>query len=193
MPSPSTRDKLIQAMSRSMQIRGFGATGMKDVLESAGVSSGSMYHAFPAGKEELGAAAVREVGLGAAEQIRAVLESSDSAAHGLERIFGALMADLERSGFRFGCPIGVPATEAAAVSDEIQAACDEVFGAWVTAYRDALVSEGWAAEAAEELALAIVTGYEGSVTMARALRSTAPIANTADHLRTRVSQGPSAP
>ena len=58
MSPPSTRDKLILAMSRSMQTRGFEATGMKDVLESAAVSTGSMYHAFPRGKEELGAAAV---------------------------------------------------------------------------------------------------------------------------------------
>ena len=190
MPTPTTRDKLIQAMSRSMQTRGFGATGMKDVLESAGVSSGSMYHAFPRGKEELGAAAVRDVGLSAAQQIRGALETSDSTAQGVKAIFGALMADLERSGFRYGCPIGVPATEAAAVSDEIQAACDEVFNAWVAAYRDALVDEGWPAEPAQDLALAIVTAYEGSVTMARALRSTEPIVNTAHHLVARVEQGP---
>ena len=82
----STRDKLIQAMSRSMQTRGFEATGMKDVLESAAVSTGSLYHAFPGGKEELGAAAVREVGLAAAERIRAVLAESSSVAEALERL-----------------------------------------------------------------------------------------------------------
>ena len=183
----STRDKLIQAMSRSMQTRGFEATGMKDVLESAAVSTGSLYHAFPGGKEELGAAAVREVGLAAAERIRAVLAESSSVAEALERIFGALMADLERSSYRFGCPVGVPATEAAAVSDEIQAACNEAFTAWVGAYRDALIAEGWADDAAAELALTIVTSYEGAVTMSRALRSTDPIANTRSYLIDRVA------
>ena len=162
---------------------------MKDRLVTTGVSSGSMYHSFPGGKEELAAATVREVGLHGAELIRNVFASSDSVADGLATIFGALMSDLEESDFSNGCPIGVPATEAVGVSAQIQEASREVFHAWVAAYRDALIDEGWPLQDATELATVIVTAYEGSLTIARAMRSTTPIADAAAHLKARVTKG----
>ena len=187
--SPTTREKLLTAMSRSLQIRGFGATSMKELLETTGVSSGSMYHSFPGGKEELAVEAIRNSGLSSADRIRDVFTKAPSVADGVGLIFGALARDLERSRFRYGCPIGVPATEAAAVSDDIQRACGEVFDAWVAAYRDALVVEAWPEPAAATQALAIVTAYEGSLTIARALKDTTPIANIGDDLVARISAG----
>ena len=160
---------------------------MKDLLVDAGVSSGSMYHSFPGGKEELAAAAIREVGLHAAELIRNVFANASSVAAGLATIFDALISDLEQSDFQNGCPIGVPATEAVGVSALIQDASREVFDAWVAAYRDALVGEGWSVTDATQLATVIVTAYEGSLTIGRAMRSTAPIADAKAHLMTRVT------
>lgn len=162
---------------------------MKEILGTAGVSSGSMYHFFPDGKEELAGAAIRDAGLGGADAIRRVFADASNVAAGVGMIFGALVRDLERSEFRYGCPIGVPATEAAAVSDEIQAACSEVFNAWVAAYRDALVAEGWTEASASTQALAIVVAYEGSLTIARALKDTTPISNTSDDLMARINAG----
>lgn len=178
----TTRDRLIDGMRASLRARGYGNTSMKDLLAATGVSSGSMYHSFPGGKEELAAAAVREVGLHAAELIRDVFATAPSVADGLITIFDALMSDLEQSDFGNGCPIGVPATEAVGVSARIQDASREVFGAWVGAYRDALVGEGWSGPEAAQLATLIVTAYEGSLTIARAMRSTTPIADAKTHL-----------
>ncbi|MEM7274857.1 MAG: TetR family transcriptional regulator C-terminal domain-containing protein, partial [Actinomycetota bacterium] len=135
------------------------------------------------------AASIRSSGLRSAAAIRAALGKAPTAAAGVQVIFAALARDLERSRFLYGCPIGTPATEAAAVSDQIQAACREVFDAWVAAYRDALVAEGWAEAAADTQALAIVTAYEGSVTIARALRNTAPVVTTGEDLIARIEAG----
>lgn len=185
---PTTRDKLIAAMSSSLRARGFGSTAMKDLLATSGISSGSMYHFFPGGKEELAAAAIRDVGLDAAERIRKVFTASTSVAEGVRRIFDALIADLEQAEFAKGCPIGVPATEAVGLSADIQAACQEVFGAWVKAYADALIHEGWAEAEATSMGTAIVTTYEGSVTIARALRSTEAVARARDDVSARVAK-----
>ena len=173
-------------MRVSLRARGYGSTSMKDLLADTGVSSGSMYHSFPGGKEELAAAAVREVGLHAAELIRNVFTGASSVGEGLATIFDALISDLEQSEYRSGCPIGVPATEAVGVSAQIQEASREVFHAWVAAYRDALVREGWSTGEATGFASVIVTAYEGSLTTARALRSTAPIRDAKAHL---IAQG----
>ncbi|MEM9614918.1 MAG: TetR/AcrR family transcriptional regulator [Actinomycetota bacterium] len=186
---PTTRTRLVTAMSRSLQVRGFGATSMKDLLDSTGVSSGSMYHAFPGGKEELAAAAVREVGLDAAARIRRVFAARLTAADGVATIFAALARDLEAGGFRFGCPVGVPATEASAASEGIQIACDEAFDAWIAAYGDALRAEGWDDDEAVTMALSIVTAYEGAVTIARARRDTSAIFTISHDLVTRIEAG----
>ena len=175
-------------MRASLRARGYGNTSMKELLVDAGVSSGSMYHSFPGGKEELAGAAVREVGLHAAGLIRDVFANAASVGDGIAKIFGALESDLERSDFQNGCPIGVPATEAVGVSDEIQEASREVFRAWVAAYRDALVDEAWPVDEATKLATVIVTAYEGSLTIARAMRDTTPIEDAKDHLVARVTQ-----
>ena len=108
--------------------------------------------------------------------------SAESVAEGLATIFGALANDLEESNFENGCPIGVPATEAVGVSEQIQDASSEVFEAWVAAYHDALVSEGWSAKDATRFATVIVTTYEGSLTIARAMRNTAPIDDATAYL-----------
>ena len=182
----ATRDRLIEGMRVSLRARGYGSTSMKDLLASTGVSSGSMYHSFPGGKEELAAATIREVGLRGAELIRNVFANSAGVSEGLALIFGSLMSDLEQSDFSNGCPIGVPAAEAVGVSSQIQEACHEVFFAWVEAYRDALVGEGWTAKEATAMATVIVTAYEGSLTIARVIRSTTPIADASAHLAARV-------
>jgi TetR/AcrR family transcriptional repressor of lmrAB and yxaGH operons len=160
---------------------------MKDLLAATGVSSGSMYHSFPGGKEQLAAAAIRDVGLNGAGLIRDVFQRSASVADGLSAIFDALANDLEQSDYQNGCPIGVPATEAVAVSPEIQEASREVFDSWVGAYRDALVGDGWTTSDATRLATIIVTLYEGSLSIARAMRTTTPIVDAKAHLVARVT------
>ncbi|MEM6730246.1 MAG: TetR/AcrR family transcriptional regulator [Myxococcota bacterium] len=181
----TTRDKLIEGMRDSLRARGYGSTSMKDLLATTGVSSGSMYHSFPGGKDELAATAIREAGFKGAAQIRSVFEKTQRVAAGIEFIFRALIDELEGSDFANGCPIGVPATEAVGISPRIQEASRSVFDAWVEAYRDALIGEGWSSSDANAFATLIVASYEGSLTLARAMRRVAPIEDAMNHLVAR--------
>ncbi|MEO1481464.1 MAG: TetR/AcrR family transcriptional regulator [Myxococcota bacterium] len=185
----STRDRLIAGMRDSLRARGFGSTSMKELLAATGVSSGSMYHSFPGGKDELAAATVREAGFKGAELIRGVFAKTASVSEGIELIFRDLMRDLEQSSFANGCPIGVPATEAVGVSVRISDAAREVFDAWVAAYRDALVHDGWPTAEATAFATLIVTAYEGSLTVARAVRRLDAIHNAMTYLTARAANG----
>lgn len=175
-------------MRVSLRARGYGSTSMKDLLATTGVSSGSMYHSFPGGKEELAAATVREVGLHAAGLIANVFRDASKVAEGIAIIFDALISDLEQTDYENGCPIGVPATEAAGVSVQIQEASREVFDAWVAAYRDALIDDGWFPDDATPFATLIVTAYEGSLTIARTMKSTTPIQGAKAHLVAQVDR-----
>lgn len=177
-----TAKRLIDAALLSVREHGYAGTSMQELLRSTKVSSSSMYHHFPGGKEELVASAVRRSGLEAAEQIAAVFRGHDFAG-GIALIFEASAAEMASHDFRLGCPIGVPATEASADSERIQAATAEVFDAWAAAYAGALREAGVAEGELESLSRFVVATYEGTVTLARALRSTAPYGDAAAVLR----------
>src|SRR5438046_7823455 len=48
----STRDRLIQTGMKLFWEKGYGSTSVADLLQAAGVNSGSLYHFFP-GKQDL--------------------------------------------------------------------------------------------------------------------------------------------
>ncbi len=173
-----SRDRLIDAMSTSLRERGFGSSAIKDVLERADATAGSMYHFFPDGKDELAAASVREVGLAGKEALAEILDQSDSVADAAVVFYEALIADMEASDFMYGCPIGVPSTEAAFTVEAVREAGAAVFSAWITTMAEALENEGWDADSAVAAARFSVCAYEGSSTVARASRDTSIVRDT---------------
>src|ERR1700751_4274728 len=66
-----TRVRLVESAAELFSRQGFGATGIKAVLAAAAAPYGSLYHFFPGGKQELGAAALTHGG----ERYRELLES----------------------------------------------------------------------------------------------------------------------
>ena len=52
MAAPDTRTRLILAAMKLFWEKGYGSTSVADVLQSARVNSGSLYHFFP-GKQDL--------------------------------------------------------------------------------------------------------------------------------------------
>ncbi len=186
---PETADRLTDAVLLAVRQHGYAGTSMQTLLRDTGVSSSSMYHFFPGGKEELVAAAIRRSGLDAAERIAGVFDSYD-VAEGIGRIFAAAATDMEGHDYTRGCPIGVPATEAAADSAVIREAVSEVFDAWADAYAAALRGGGVDDDRAASLARFIVAAYEGSVTLARATRSTLPYADATAAITAQLPKGP---
>lgn len=172
MPS-DTAKRLTEAVLLSIREHGYAGTSMQDLLRETSVSSSSMYHFFPGGKEELVASAVRRSGASATRRIARVLDEHEPA-EAIGRIFDASATEMVSNDFALGCPIGVPAAEASSDSAAIREAVAETFEAWVAEYAAALRKSGIDAERATMLGRFIVSAYEGSVTLARATRSTAP-------------------
>jgi TetR/AcrR family transcriptional repressor of lmrAB and yxaGH operons len=172
MPS-DTAKRLTEAVLLSIRKHGYAGTSMQDLLRETGVSSSSMYHFFPGGKEELVASAVRRSGAWATRRIARVLEEHEPA-EAIAQIFDWSAAEMVSHDFALGCPIGVPATEAPSDSVAIREAVADTFEAWAAEYAAALRKSGIAAEEATRLGRFIVTAYEGSVTHARATRTIAP-------------------
>ena len=174
----STKERLIGAMSSSMRERGYGSSAMKDIIGEADATAGSLYHHFPEGKEQLAAAAVRDVGMANRDALVAVMEASGSVADGTVAFYEALIDEMEESDFRFGCPVGVPSTEAAYMVSAVREAGAEVFGEWTTAIATGLEREGWESARAERAARFAVSAYEGASTLARATKDTVYLRDT---------------
>src|SRR5439155_18312202 len=86
-PAPSTRDRLIQTGMKLFSEKGYGSTSIADLLQAAGVNSGSLYHFFP-GKQDL-LLAVLEAYLGCIDQML-LAPSWTGGDDPIERVFALL-------------------------------------------------------------------------------------------------------
>ena len=57
-PEIDTRSRILRAALRLFRRHGYHGVGINDILAEAQAPKGSMYHHFPAGKEEIAAAVV---------------------------------------------------------------------------------------------------------------------------------------
>jgi TetR/AcrR family transcriptional repressor of lmrAB and yxaGH operons len=167
MPRPDrSRAALVDTAAVLFRRQGYAATGVNQILETADVKAGSLYHHFPDGKQELAAAVVDSVGAGIE---RRLLEFLDSGAPVADIVDGwiDLMASGLSSDQRDGCPIEPIATESVNASPQVRDASARAFGGWCLAVADRLRADGWPNEDAEQTALAVIALLEGALILSR--------------------------
>ena len=173
MDAPDTRTKLLLTAMHLFWERGYGATGIADLLQKAGVNSGSLYHFFP-GKQDL-LLGVLDMYL---EGIRPMLlePAWKGVSDPVERVF-ALLAQYRKSLVTtecfYGCPIGSLALELHEPDPPVRARLARNFDAWVGAIEACLAEagprlpRGLDRRALSELVLSVM---EGGVMQARTFR-----------------------
>ena len=119
--------------------KGYGSTSVADVLQAAGVNSGSLYHFFP-GKQDLLLAVLEAYRGGIGEMLLA--PAWKGVADPIEKIF-ALLARYRQSVVQtdcvYGCPIGSLALEIHEPDPPVRKALAENFNAWVDAVEQCLL------------------------------------------------------
>jgi TetR/AcrR family transcriptional regulator, transcriptional repressor for nem operon len=127
----STRDAIVAVASRLMQVKGYAATSLDDVLSESGVGKGSFYHFFRS-KEELGHAILDTI-------IRSFIAKtvdpcfSDTAVKPLGHIrcfLDRVVAAQRACNGVGGCPLGNLASELSDVHEGFRARLAEVFSEW---------------------------------------------------------------
>src|SRR3954447_9529742 len=79
MPRPDrSRTALIETAALLFRRQGYAATGVNQILETADVKAGSLYHHFPNGKQQLAAAVVESAGGEIERLLRRFLDSDSS-------------------------------------------------------------------------------------------------------------------
>src|ERR1700722_9535376 len=117
-----TRVRLVESAAELFSRQGFGATGIKAVLAAAAAPYGSLYHFFPGGKQELGAAALTHGG----ERWRALLESVYPP--GADLVEAGL---LEETDSDYACAIATIALEGASTDELMRTAAAAAFESWL--------------------------------------------------------------
>ena len=163
------------AAARLFRQQGYHGTALQDILAAAGSPRGSLYFHFPKGKEEIGAAALSIAGEAARQAIAHAAETSESAEMFVIRVARGMASDLEKSGFKEGCPIATTALETSAQSDVLGAATRNAFQKWELEIKRGLFRFGIPAGEADLTATLVLSQLEGALLLARTYRSLEPM------------------
>jgi TetR/AcrR family transcriptional repressor of lmrAB and yxaGH operons len=178
-----SKGKTLVAAARLFRQQGYHGTALQDILAAAGSPRGSLYFHFPKGKEEIGAAALTIAGEAVRQVIAQAAETSESAEMFLIRVARGMASDLEKSGFKEGCPIATTALETAAQSDVLGAASRNAFQKWDLEIKRWLFRFGMPAGEAGLTATLVLSQLEGALLLARTYRSLEPMHRAEDALK----------
>jgi AcrR family transcriptional regulator len=169
----TTRERIVDASAELFRLQGYSATGVKQIVEAAQAPFGSVYHHFPGGKEQIGAAAIRLSGELYEQLIPAVFDVAPDPVTGVRMFFAGAAQHLVETDYADACPIATVALEVSSSSETIRQACADVFESWIAAGSERFPAIDGAKP--RELTIAFICALEGAFVLARALRSTEPL------------------
>ena len=178
----NTREHLLQVGLRRIRAMGYAATGVKEILDEAGVPKGSFYHHF-ASKEAFAREVLNLYVQGEGERAKKILRDGKATPlKRLRRYFEELMALYGPGAAVSGCLMGNLSLEIADHSDSIQSLLHESFSNLQTAIADILQEAIVRRELAkstnpQEMASFLVNSYEGALLRSKADRSIKPLEN----------------
>ncbi len=186
MKGADTRQRILDAAASLIQVRGFHATSVGDILTTAGVTKGTLYHHFES-KEQLGLEILRRGREGFMSFLDAAFGVEDPE-DALERFFAAALRKHDDTGFKGGCLWGNTALEMSDTNPEYTDRVREVFDEWIGKVA-AVISAGQTAgrfrtdRGARDLARVVVSTVEGGIMLSRLSKADGPFRACLDSLR----------
>jgi TetR/AcrR family transcriptional regulator, transcriptional repressor for nem operon len=185
---PETRRKLLDAAQELMLAKGYTATSVDEICESAGLTKGSFFHYFE-GKEHLG----RVVAERFAASMRHHFQSAPfhEKKDPLDRVFGRVdfLIDMARKGQGpKGCLLGTFVQELSATHPTIRSVCATCLDDAAQSFKQDLEAAKakytprarWSAQSLAEHLTAVV---QGSIILAKAKQDAKVMAESLTHFR----------
>jgi AcrR family transcriptional regulator len=188
-----TRERLLTTTAALFQRQGLNGTSMKEITDGADATTGSLYHFFPGGKDELAAEVIRTSGAGYLELFEMVTAVATSSSMAITMLFEGAAATLEQSDFVDACPIFTVAHEVASADESLRLACDAVFKLWTARASLMFIADGLGLGEAEALATAVIAALGGAFILARTAKSVDLMRATGRHLASLVEQAVTRP
>lgn len=161
---------------RLFREQGYASTGLQQILAESGAPKGSLYYYFPAGKEELGRAAIARAGELIAEMLAQAEAAHPSDPRGFVSRYARTMAGwMAESKFQSGCPVATTLLETTPQSPELTAAGNQVFDSWVEIIARVFTASGLSRRDAKREAQQLLATMQGALLLARVRGSTRPI------------------
>lgn len=173
--SAATRDRILTATNELFRRKGYNGTSLKEIGLAAEATTGSIYHFFPGGKEELTAEVLRTSGTAYGQFVEIVVRAGATPAVGLADAFAGVAELLVETDFIDPCPIGTVAREVANTHEPLRETAAEVFQGWVDLFTDILTETGIAPAKATSLAMLVVSSIEGAFVVARTMKDPAAL------------------
>ena len=150
--------------------QGYNGTSLSQVTAAAGAPTGSLYHHFKGGKEELTVEVLQEAGIVYGQLLEAIWDAESNPVAAVSAFFEGAAVVLEESDFIDPCPIGTVAREVASTNDTVRQAALSDFEEWMAAVRVRLMTAGIRSAEATDLSVALVAAIEGGFVLGRTAR-----------------------
>ena len=186
--APEHKEALIRAAATLFRRRGYGASGLNDILAESGAPKGSLYHYFPRGKEQLAETTVKAGGIVVGQTLEELAASTRSGHAYLKGFAKLLIGWLEESGYAEGCPISTVLLEMAGESETIRAQGHAAYDKWRQVTGDKFVADGLSRKDAAALATHTLAAFEGALMIARVEKKDAAIRTAASMLSKQLEQ-----
>ena len=178
----STREHLLEVGLKQLRLTGYTATGVKDILDLAGIPKGSFYHYFPS-KEAFAGDLISRYADTESERVRRILDNST--APPLKRLrsyFEELSATNGYNAEVSGCLMGSMSLEVADHNEALQTQLRSLFEVLQRSIAGVVrlaIERGDLDKAVKPDALAdfLVNSYEGALVRMKADRSNRPLEN----------------
>lgn len=185
-PVEATQTRIVRAAMDLFWEKGYQSTSVADLLQRAGVHSGSLYHFFP-GKQDVLLAVLDAYSAGIGEMLLAPVWKD--VPDPIDRIFALLAKYRElivETGCTYGCPIGSLALELHEPDPPVRERLAANFTAWTDAIAGCLRDARRRLPRGVDprtLAVFVLTTMEGGVMLARTYRDPAPFDAAVAELR----------
>ena len=178
------RDQIIATTCQLMELQGYHATGLNQIVAESGAPKGSLYHYFPDGKDGLVEEAIAHTRQIIEERLQEGMAAYDSPAKAIPQFLRNLAHHVQASGFQAGGPITAVALEAASTNERLNAACRAAYQAWQGIIQKKLLDAGYDPIRARRLGTMVISLIEGAIILSRTEQNVGPLLDAAIELET---------
>ena len=111
----ATRDRIVASTTELFQRGGFNGTSLKQITEASNATTGSLYHFFPKGKEQLAREVLLVSGAEYWDRFESIADATADPADAVEAFFDGAAELLAATDFVDPCVTGTIAREVASV------------------------------------------------------------------------------
>lgn len=178
----SNRDRMIAATCHLIELQGYQATGLNQILAESSTPKGSLYHYFPEGKDELIEAAIKQTAETVEQRLEAAMAAVPHAKEAIPGFIRQLAHQVHAANYQAGGPITAVSIEAASTNPRLSAACREAYQSWQAVLERKLLADEYPAVRAQRLARLVIALIEGSIILSRSEQNVTPLLDAATEI-----------